>query len=222
MANIYIGQLKDLLRNFYSRTQAKYKEIEQNNAKYSADYVVSANSEVMQRLAIDYENVLNSINNIFTNIRTLLAKGNFPNVEGLTADRLLFDKMSALKLSRSDVEAFAERYRDNFMMSRLISDWIDYKKPHKADEPNPYAGITINTPADHLSVYQKFFNSGASLATRIYSGEVSKAELDNFADESFAQDLYAVVGDGRGLDNYKTARVPESAAHCFDDVNLSI
>ena len=220
MANIYVGQLKDLLRNFYNRTQSKRKEIEANNAKYSADYVVNANSEVMQRLALDYENTLNSINNIFTNIRTLLAKGNFPNVEGLTADRLFFDKMSPIRLTRSDVEAFAERYEGNFSMSRLVSDWIDFKKPHKADEPNPYAGIKINTPRDYLDVYQKFFNSGASLATRIYSNDVSKIELDNFADESFAQDLFAIIGDGRGLDNYKTARVPESAAHCFDDVNL--
>ena len=221
MANIYIGQLKDLLRNFYNRTQSKRKEIEANNTRYSPEYAQTANTEIMEKMAIDYENVLNSINGIFVNVRGLLAKANFPNVEQLTADRLLFDKTSSFNLSVEDVQGFAERYRDNFTFSRLISDWIGARhKSTKSGEMSPYDAIQINTPADHLSVYQKFCNSAGSIAERIYNGDASKTELDLFADEDFGRDLYAVIGDGRSLDNYKTARVPESATHCFDDVNL--
>ena len=223
MANIYIGQVKDLLRNFYNRTQSKRKEIEANNTRYSPEYAQTANTEIMEKMAIDYENVLNSINSIFVNVRGLLAKANFPNVEQLTADRLLFDKSGTLNLSAEDVQGFVERYRDNFTMSRLISDWIDAKrKETKSDEMNPYEAIRINTPADYLSVYQKIFNSASSLAERIYSDSVTKTELDLFADEDFGRELFAVIGDGMNLNSYKTARVPESASHCFDNVNLSI
>ncbi len=175
----------------------------------------------------------------------MLASANFVNVESLTADRLLFDNNSSFDLSAEEVQSFVERYEGNYVMLRLIKDWV--AKNNVPTQENPvgkYAGIRIVLPADMVQVYKKFadsalslvdkiYNNGIIMQENVYNGIVYEAkedkqskdgkseypyEIESFGDENFAHDLFAVIGNGMKLSDYKNNRIPETAKHVFDSV----
>lgn len=220
MSNIFIGQIKDYLKNYYNRALGYQNQIDANNQKYSAEFAEEANAAVIENAKSAYEKAKQNINSVFEDVRSCLAYANFPNVESLTADRMLFSNDCSIQLTPNEVRSYIERYRSNPTMLRMIHDWIEAQHDSDMD----YTSIRINLPADQLKTYKMFADSALSLIDSIYTdpNNFTKVQIDAFADENFASELYSVIGSGMSLVNYKNSRIPESASHCFDNVTLMI
>ena len=223
MANIFVSQIKDALKMYYGKQQKYNEQIADNNKRFSPEYAEKANAVVIANQESEYRHTVSVISDIFSRVRRHLAVASFPNVEQLTADRHIFE--SGMDLSVEAVQGFVERYTKpyNPTMLHYIQGWID--KQHSADNKaiGKYSGIRIKTPAQQLDVYKKFAESGIQIAESIHNNTSimqNSLELDAFADENFGANLFAVIGDGMSLTDYKLSKAPESASHIFDNVTL--
>lgn len=222
MTNLYVGMFRDVLKGYLAKAKAVANELKSNNEKFSPEYASKENEKSQAKAIQYYTDAKNSINSIFEDVRSYLAIANFPNVEDLTADRLLFAKDSNINLTAEEVKGFVERYTNNYTMLRVIKDWLHTN--HEGMTEYTGVAITINMPSDVLAVYKKFADSALSLIDSIYNNAdtFNELSLSAYADENFGASLFAVIGNGMGLSDYKSKRVPESAKHCFDNVMLAL
>ena len=247
MSNIYVGSYKDILKGYYKKQKAFNEKIADNNKRFSPEYADKENKAVQEQQGQAYNEAQASINEVFTTVRGLLANANFINVESLTADRMFFADDSGFDLSAEEVQGFVERYANNFTMLRLIKDWIAKHDTTTKEHPvGKYASVNIITPIDMVQAYKKFGEGALAVVDKIYGngiimqdpnysngtgyygnaqGKTEKKEypleIELFGDENFARELFAVVGSGMGLSDYKTKRVPDTAKHAFDDIKLT-
>lgn len=128
MANIYVEQFKNIVKDYLTKAKATQKQIADYKKQFSVAYAEKAIKKVEEKGKQDYINAKNSIVNIFEELRTNLAIANFPNVESLTDDRILFANDTAIKLTANEVMAYVEYYNDNYTMLRLIKDWLEQNK----------------------------------------------------------------------------------------------
>jgi len=218
MTNIYISNYKEFLKNFFSKMAELHAERERISAQYSADYAKSALADLDRKANHDFKETETKIRKMHNEICEMLSISSIPTVESLTADRLFFDGSAKVELSPEIVAVFIERYNENPTMLSLIRAWID--KRHKNDTNFISVKSCISTPAEKARIYKQFANSALSLCGRIFSDGSSQLEIDSFADEHFAADLYAKIGSGMSLADYKNARVPEQAKHLLDDFKI--
>lgn len=245
MANIYVGSFKDIIKGYYKKQKAFNAKIADNNKRFSPEYAEQENKAVKEQQTQAYNEAQASINEVFTTVRGLLANANFINVESLTADRMFFADDSGFDLSAEEVQGFVERYKDNFTMLRLIKDWIaKHDKTTKEHPVGKYASVNIITPVDMVQAYKKFGEGALAVCDKIYGNGIIMQDLDYsngsnpnaqgrtekkeypleieyYGDENFARELFAVVGSGMGLSDYRTKRVPDTAKHAFDDIKLT-
>ena len=245
MSNIYVGSFKDIIKDYYKKQKAFNEKIADNNKRFSPEYAEQENKTVKEQQTQAYNEAQASINEVFTTVRGLLANANFINVESLTADRMFFSDDSGFDLSPEEVQGFVERYKDNFTMLRLIKDWIaKHDKTTKEHPVGKYASVNIITPVDMVQAYKKFGEGALAVCDKIYGngmimqdldysngtnpnaqGRTEKKEypleIEYYGDENFARELFAVVGSGMGLSDYRTKRVPDTAKHAFDDIKLT-
>ena len=205
--------------------RAYQAEIDDNNKRFSVEYAKKANEDVKNRARTDYESAKAKINDTYSAVRSLLGNASFLSAESLTADRMFFESGSGFDLTPEDINGFIQRYSGNTTMTRLIRDWVERKKA----EATPAGGMSAFSncktilPADQLEVYKKFGNSALSVLDSVYSSpdDVTKATVDSYANEDFGAPLFAIIGDGLGLSDYKSHRIPEQMSHTFDNMNLS-
>lgn len=247
MSNIYVGSFKDILKGYYKKQKELNAKIADNNKRFSPEYAEKENKLVREQQGQAYNEAKTSINEVFESVRGLLANANFVNVESLTADRLLFESNSGFDLSADEVQSYIERYEKNFTMLRLIKDWVAKNDTHTKEHPaGKYASIRIVMPVDMVQAYKKFAEGALSICDKIYNngiimqdpnysnnaifdadGQVKKEkkeyplEIEAYGDEQFASELFAIVGNGMGLSDYKNKRVPDTAQHAFDDIKLT-
>lgn len=245
MSNIYVGSFKDIIKGYYKKQKAFNAKIADNNKRFSPEYAEKENKAVKEQQTQAYNEAQASINEVFTTVRGLLANANFINVESLTADRMFFADDSGFDLSAEEVQGFVERYKDNFTMLRLIKDWIaKHDKTTKEHPVGKYASVQIVTPMDMVQAYKKFGEGALAVCDKIYGNGVIMQDLDYsngsnpnaqgrtekkeypleieyYGDENFARELFAIVGSGMGLSDYRTKRVPDTAKHAFDDIKLT-
>ncbi len=215
--NIYIGAMQDVMHAYYKKLHEYNKQIADNNARFTAEYAKPENDKILEQKTKAYNEAKQKIIDIFKDVREMLACASFLNVESLTADRLFFEQNSGFSLSVAEVQAYVERYKNNYTMLRLISDWIA-----KQDKP-AYSSISIILPKDILNAYKTFADGALSIVEKIHDeGRImeSPIELETFADDNWSHNLYDIVGSGLSLNEYKTKRVPNTAMHTFDDVTL--
>ena len=137
------------------------------------------------------------------------------------------------KLSAEEVQAYADEYKDNDTVTRIISDWIADKSQVKDGKLfGKYENVKIVRPVDKLEVYKKFSESALYIIEQIHNDgtlmqrdtltneRVQPLEIDSYADEDFGKELFDVIGDGKALADEKRKQVPESLLHTFDDVHI--
>ena len=216
MKNTYVEQMKTVLSSYHTLQRVRNKEIAENNEKYSPQYAEQLNAEVRKKKQQDYEDARNEIQKIFDQVKGYLARGNFPDPDELTDDRKLFDGDS-IELSKLEVEALAQKYRDkgNFTMLRLIDTWA---------QRNGRIDLQLNLPAEQLEMYAHFAKSALFTIDGIFSERKEHfipLEIQNFGDEKMYANEYAVVGSGAKLVETAFKNVPDVALHVFDSVSLS-
>jgi hypothetical protein len=223
MINLYISTFKDVLKNFYNDVTKLNSELENIECNYSGELLQSKLADVNTRKNTAYNNSKKLIDDTFTDVRNLLAIANFPNVTKLTDDKLLFERNTGIELTPQEIGAFIEKYADNYTMLRFIKNWIE-RNPKRTTE---FAEVAkqIYLPEDKVQVYKKFAISALSILDTIYNATpdtFAGIEVMAYADENFSANLFSVIGNGENLKEYKTADVPESAKHIFDDIYLQL
>ena len=218
MINVYVSNFKDFLKNFYTKMTEYHAERERISEQYSADYAKSALAEIDRRASHELKETETKIRKMHNDIIELLSVSSIPTVESLTADRLFFDGSAKIELTPEIVKVFVERYSENPTMLSLISKWIESK--HKNDTNFISVKSCISTPEEKAKIYKQFADSALALCGKIFSDGSSQLEIDSFADEHFAAALYAKIGSGMNLADFRTARVPESVKHLLDDFKI--
>ena len=218
MTNIYISNYKEFLKNFYTAMTEYHSERERISAQYSADYAKSAVAEIDRKANHDFKETETKIRKMHNEICEMLSVSSIPTVESLTADRVFFDGSTKIELSPEIVKVFVERYSENPTMLSLIRTWLDTR--HKNDTNFISVKSCISTPEEKARIYMQFADSALALCGKIFSDGSSQLEIDSFADEHFAAALYAKIGSGMNLADFKNGRVPEQAKHLLDDFKI--
>ena len=218
MTNFYVSKMKKVLETYLQQQKDGNAEILRNSSYWQAEYAATENAKVRARQAQQFVDAQNEIGHIFEIVRNNLAKANFPNVEHLTADRLIFD--SGMALTADEIKGFVEKYHNNFTMLRLIRDYIA-RQPQTLE----LATIEIHLPDEQIAVYQWFAEEALKVLYKIsVNGLVLQQPLEvEFFDDERQQNIagkLAVIGDGHGLNRYADANVPERAKRQFDNIQL--
>ena len=218
MKNVYLQQYQDILEAYQTKLKALNRQIEENNRNFSAEYAEQQNKEIRAEKEKTYEEAKDLIRKNYEETKLLLSTASFIDVEDMTADRLIFE--SGFQLTKQDIRAYLERYKDNFTMKRLICDWVK-----KQPKPEQYGDIVFATPEEQLEVYKRFGEKAMYVANGIY-GERKEhfipLEIESFQDETMCARELAVIGDGKALEQYrsKSKRMPETQLHIFDGVQM--
>ena len=218
MTNIFIENYKEFLKNFFSKMTEYHAERERISEQYSAEYAKSAVAEIDRKANHDLKETKKKILEMHGSICEMLSVSSIPTVESLTADRLFFDGSAKIELTPEIVKVFVERYSENPTMLALIKTWLDTR--HKNDTNYISVKSCISTPEEKAKIYKEFADSALSLCGKIFSGDTSELEIASYADPTFAADLYAKIGSGMNLADFKNGRVPESAKHLLDDYKI--
>ena len=216
--NIFIENYKEFLKNFFSKMTELHAERERISEQYSADYAKSALADLDRKANHDFKETETKIREMHNEICEMLSVSSIPTVESLTADRLFFDGSAKVELTPEIVKIFVERYAENPTMLSLIRTWIDTR--HKNDTNYISVKSCISTPEEKAKIYKQFADSALSLCGKVFSGDTSELEIASYADPTFAAALFAKIGSGMSLADYKNARVPESAKHLLDDYKI--
>ncbi len=216
--NIYISNYKDFLKNFYTKMTEYHAERERISEQYAPEFAKSSLSELDRKANHDLKETKKKILEMHGSICEMLSVSSIPTVESLTADRLFFDGSAKIELTPEIVKVFIERYNENPTMLSLIKTWLDTR--HKNDSNFVSVKSCISSPEEKAKIYKQFADSALALCGKIFSDGSSQLEIDSFADEHFAADLYAKIGSGMNLADFKNGRVPEQAKHLLDDFKI--
>ena len=218
MNNIFVENYKEFLKKFYTKMTEYHAERERISEQYAPEFAKSALADLDRKANRELKETETKIRKMHNEICEMLSVSSIPTVESLTADRLFFDGSAKIELTPEIVKIFVERYAENPTMLALIKTWLDTR--HKNDTNFISVKSCISTPAEKARIYKQFADSALSLCGRIFSGDTSELEIDSYADPIFAADLYAKIGSGMNLADFRTARVPESAKHLLDDFKI--
>lgn len=218
MKNIYVINYKDFLKNLFSKMTEYHAERERINAQYTPEHAKSLLADLDRKANRELKETETKIRKMHNDIIELLSVSSIPTVESLTADRVFFDGSAKVQLTPEIIAVFIERYNENPTMLSLIRAWID--KRHKNDTNYISVKSCISTPEEKAKLYKQFADSALALCGKIFSDGSSQLEIDSFADEHFAADLFAKIGSGLNLADFKTSHVPESAKHLLDDYKI--
>ena len=216
--NIFIENYKDFLKSFYTKMTEYHAERERISEQYAPEFAKSAVAEIDRKANHDLKETKKKILEMHGSICEMLSVSSIPTVESLTADRLFFDGSAKIELTPEIVKVFVERYSENPTVLALIKTWLDTR--HKNDTNYISVKSCISSPEEKARTYKQFADSALALCGKIFSDGSSQLEIDSYADPTFASDLYAKIGSGMNLADFRTARVPEQAKHLLDDFKI--
>lgn len=214
--NVYLKKYKDVLEVYYAKQKSLTAEIESNNARFVPAVAETENRKVRAEKVKTYEEAVSLIESIFGEVKKSIACLAFPNPKDLTDDRLLLE--CGLNLTKNDIQGLLDRYRDNYTMTKLISDWVQKQK-----RPDDFGILNFYTPEDKLLVYKKFGERALYTIDGIYNGHRDHfipLEIEHFADETMNANELKMIGTGEELAKHSD-NVPEHQLHIYDDVQLN-
>ena len=218
MNNIFVENYKEFLKNFYTKMTEYHAERERISEQYAPEFAKSLLADLDRKANHDFKETETKIRKMHNEICEMLSISSIPTVESLTPDRVFFDGSTKIELSPEIVAVFVERYAENPTMLALIKTWLDTR--HKNDTNYISVKSCISTPEEKAKIYKQFANSALALCGKIFSDGSSQLEIDSYADPTFAADLYAKIGSGMNLADFKNGRVPERAKHLLDDFKI--
>lgn len=210
MTNTYIQQMKNIAENYFNDVSALRKRAKYNSVTFTPTLAKDYNAEVEQEITNEANKSIEKINSVFNELKAKISIKNFACTENLGSDSILKSKI----LTKPEFDIILKKYLSEYRFvpaRQLISEY-----PTFAD------GI-IPTASDFVETYKKFADSAIRL---IYSmrenPRFSKVQLDSFADENFASNLYSIVGSGQALSPTAVTDKNEFMSHTFDDIVLEV
>lgn len=210
MTNTYIQQMKNIATNYYNQVCELRKTIEYNSNTFSRDLADEYNQETEQKITNQANKSIEEINSVFEEIKSKISIKNFACAENFGSDSVLKSKI----LTKPEFDIILKKYLSEYRFvpaRQLISEY-----PTFAD------GI-IPTASDFVETYKKFADSAIRLIySMMENPRFSKVQLDCFADENFANELYSIVGSANALIPVCVTEGNEYMSHSFDSVTLGV
>lgn len=210
MTNTYIQQMKNIATAYYNQVCELRKTIEYNSNTFSRDLADEYNQETEQKITNQANKSIEEINSVFEEIKSKISIKNFACAENFGSDSVLKSKI----LTKPEFDIILKKYLSEYRFvpaRQLISEY-----PTFAD------GI-IPTASDFVETYKKFADSAIRLIySMMENPRFSKVQLDCFADENFANELYSIVGSANALIPVCVTEGNEYMSHSFDSVTLGV
>ncbi len=234
MGNIFVDRNKAIVKNYYESAWKIKDKMAENSKTFVPDVAYAENQKLAQQRLDEYNKAVEDIANVFTEVRELLARANVIDTVEVPKEIEKVFGSTLYNLSVDEVQAYAEDYKDNDTVTRIISDWIADKTQTKDGKLfDKYENVHIVRPVDKLDVYKKFAESALYIIEQIYNDgtlmqrdtltneRVEPLEINSYADEDFGKELFAVIGDGTTLADERRKKVPERLLHTFDNVQIT-
>lgn len=212
MTNTYIQQMKNIATAYYEKVCELRKTVKYNEITYSRDLADKYNEDTEHQIVSEANNAIEKINAVFEEVKQKISICNFPHEENLGSDSVLKSKI----LTKPEFEIILKKYLSEYRFvsaRRLVSNYPELAK----------ATGTIRTASDYVLAYRDFAVGAVKLILSMRENpRFSKIELDCFADENFASNLYAVIGTANALISVSVTPENEYMSHSFDSVILGV
>ena len=213
--NIYVKQMRDILEQYFAEQAKLNQKIIDNNERFTPQYANNENQKVQQEKDALRETVINKINTVFEEVRTLLAcsaEWNIDTEEFKTVRNLM---TSGIDFTEQEINSLLQKHKNDYTIVRMIGDTV------KKNNPALYDRLEITTPLTVLGAYKDFAKSAIYVAEKIYQNHwTADLALQNFDDPTINARLYSVVGSGANLKKFNYQNAPISAMHDFDNITL--
>lgn len=213
MENIYINKFKAIAENYYSEVSSLRAKAGYNTATYNEQVAEDYNSKIESEITNEANKSIEKINAIFEEVKKKISIRNFVCGENYNPDIAIFDSKI---LNQEEFNILLQKYYNDYAfvsIRRLVSEYPELEK----------ATGTIKTASDYVSAYRDFAVGAVKLILSISENpRFSKVQLDCFADENFASNLYAVIGSGQALISTTVTDKNEFMSHTFDDIVLEV
>lgn len=213
MTNIYIQKMKNIAESYYNQVCKLRKTVEYNSHTYSRDLADKYNEETEHQIVSEANSAIEGINSVFNELKAKISIRNFVCPENYSSNIAVFE--SGI-LNQEEFNILLQKYYNDYdfvSVRRLVSAYPELAKS---------TGI-IRTASDYVSVYRKFADSAIRLIySMMENPRFSKVQLDSFADENFANELYLIVGSANALIPVCVTPENEFMAHSFDNIVLEM
>lgn len=220
--NHYVRLYKSEVEKFLKKAREISAEKQRNISRYQPAVASVENAKLSTQLSEECLKTKNNINNIYETVRTYLSIASFPSKE-MPSDYLLYFNGSVKReLSEEFLQILVDECNKymNFDMLDVISTYIDDYNSGKPIEEQRFLEVknSIRSPKDLLQVYQQFARGAVSLCDRICEApdKFGDWQLEAYAEQSYTQNSFNIIGDGVGLSTFADRKVPEAAKHLYD------
>lgn len=213
MTNTYIQQMKNIATAYYEKVCELRKTVKYNEITYSRDLADKYNEDTEHQIVSEANNAIEKINIVFNELKAKISIRNFVCTENFSSNVAVFDSKI---LNQEEFNILLQKYYNDYAfvsIRRLVSNYPKFAK----------ATGSIRTASDYVSAYRDFAVGAVKLILSISENpRFSKVQLDCFADENFASNLYAVIGSGQALISTTVTDKNEFMSHTFDDIVLEV
>lgn len=211
MTNIYVNKFKTIAETYYSEVSALREKAKYNSITYTPTLAQDYNGELEQEITRKANSAIDEINTVFEEVKKKISICNFPHTENLGDDCVI----SSGILTAEEINILLKKYYSEYNFVKIRKIVSEYPKITET--------MVIQTASDFIEVYRKFAESAIKL---IYSMQenprFSKVQLDCFADENFANELYSIVGSANALIPVCLTEDNEYMSHSFDNILLEV
>lgn len=211
MKNIYINKFKAIVTNYFNDVSALREKAKYNSVTFKPTIAQDYNASLEQEITNKGNQAISEIDTVFTDIKKKISICNFPHEENLGDDCVIKSGI----LTAEEINVLLEKYYSEYSFIKIRKLVSEYPKIAET--------MVIHSAGDFVEVYRKFAEGAVKLIYSIMENpRFSKVQLDCFADENFAGNLYAVIGSGQALIPVSIKPENEYMSHTFDSVTLGV
>lgn len=213
MKNIYINKFKAIVTDYYTEVCSLRAKAGYNTVTYNQQVAKDYNASLEEEITNKSNQTIAEINTVFNELKAKISIRNFVCGENYNPDTAIFDSKI---LNQEEFNILLQKYYNDYAFvsaRRLVSNYPELAK----------ATGTIRTASDYVLAYRDFAVGAVKLILSMRENpRFSKIELDCFADENFASNLYAVIGTANALISVSVTPENEYMSHSFDSVILGV
>lgn len=211
MTNIFVEKFKTIATNYFNDVSALREKAKYNSVTFKPTIAQDYNASLEQEITKKCNQAIAEINTVFEGIKKKISICNFPHMENLGDDSVIKSGI----LTAEEINILLKKYYLEYSFIKIRKLVSEYPKITET--------MVIQTANDFVEVYRKFAESAVKLIYSIMENpRFSKVQLDCFADENFAVNLYAVIGSGQALIPVSITPENEYMSHTFDDIVLEV
>lgn len=213
MKNIYINKFKAIAENYFNDVSALREKAKYNSLTFTPSLAQDYNASLEEEITNKGNQAISEIDTVFNELKAKISIRNFVCTENFSSNVAVFDSKI---LNQEEFNILLQKYYNDYAfvsIRRLLSNYPELAK----------ATGSIRTASDYVSAYRDFAVGAVKLILSMRENpRFSKVELDCFADENFASNLYAVIGTANALISVSVTPENEYMSHSFDSVILGV